>query len=408
MNATNLIRYIIIPLLLGSFGAYIFSPSFSTFVDVIACRGVVACGYVFVVLVWAHLVWTWILGPAMKLIDSGFALCRSIYGALLRVTGLASRIRSWRVGKEVTAEVAMDIPASRQMMMLSSRARSSRDERGQQYHARTEGIERREINSHPWNDSELWSYIESDVDEDEAAKDECVDKSLASTGNGAPAVEIYQDSDRGQTLAAKTFLPRSLEAEYHNVAREMCQVSSLHNSHTATHYPSASQEDSLRTMTAKPRDILTLRQQDSPSDQARNSSTRPWPPVFHPTTHEIIAKIKIIKAESVKDRYPAKPTLDLATFSATQSQETSYDERDSSPLTTPYLGSPDFWQSSSSESSEPRDREELVSVALPRIKKPFQDRWSSVFTDMADASEREVLDRFEAALSRLAGAEAYG
>ncbi|KAL8814287.1 MAG: hypothetical protein Q9223_006475 [Gallowayella weberi] len=300
----------------------------------------------------------------------------------------------------------MSISASSRMMRLSSRARSSGDERVQQHHARIEGIERREVSSHPWNDLEIWSYIESDVDEDEAAKNECVDESLASTGNGAEAVEIDQDADAGQTLTATPSLPRSPKAEYHNISREMCQVSDINNSHTATHFPPASQEDSLPKLTAKPRDILTLRLPDSPNDQLMNPSTHARPPVFHPTTHENITKIKVMKAEGVTIRYPAKPALDLAKVTAIPSQETSNNDRYSSPLPILSLGSPDFWRSSSSESSEARDSEDLVSLALPRIEKPFQDRWSSVFTNSADESEQEVLDRFEAALSRTPGEEA--
>ncbi|KAL8696208.1 MAG: hypothetical protein Q9224_002917, partial [Gallowayella concinna] len=400
----------------GRARAYVFSPSFSTFVDVIAYHGLVSTGYVFVFLIWAALVWAWILGPARKLVrmvwglvlrildlcrkflDFGFAFCGLFVRTLSRVIDFASWMCSWPVGKEVTAELETNsVSASNRMLRL------------RQHHAKTEESERNGVCSYPWNDLELWSYIESDVDDDEAAKNERVDKSVASAENENLATEIYQVSDPSQTLAATTSLSESQEAGYHGAAGEVYQMSDLNNSNTATHIPPASQEEMLRTMRAEtPRDILTLRQQDPPNDQRTTPSSRLHPQAVHPTSHEIIAKIKKMKAETDTNHYPAEPTLDLALLLETQSPDTSNDHRDSSPPTTPSLDSPNFWHSSSSEASEARDGEELVSVAVPRSGNSFQDRWSSVFSERAGESEGEVMDRFEAALSNMARVEAYG
>ncbi|KAL8657179.1 MAG: hypothetical protein Q9226_002171 [Calogaya cf. arnoldii] len=212
----------------------------------------------------------------------------------------------------------------------------------------------------PWNDSNLWSYIDSEGGEETQAEVE------SQTDPPAPqcqALVLYRNP-----------IPRAFVPESDSPA--VCI-----------------------SPTVPPQDVITLR----PHPEQRHPAPR------SPTITDNLNQIRRMKAEKDNPRSstnlqslgqpPSRsPISHVAKFRPTvhhRKRPDDDEEAEEYPIRTPDLDFENQWASSSDE-GEMDEEEPLVSTAIP--VKMARERWAIIFKDAKDKVEE--LDRFEAVLGR--------
>ncbi|KAL8780858.1 MAG: hypothetical protein Q9213_006270 [Squamulea squamosa] len=220
----------------------------------------------------------------------------------------------------------------------------------------------------PWNDSNLWSYIESENGEGIQADDEGLTNACTSKEHQSQPFELHRDPDTSDSVIAVDF---------------------------PTKCTGPAESGSTR-------DVITLR--DRPfyhqaayqrGDSHNRQQSQPATPSF-PTIKDNIDQINKMKANRDSPSPTKTPQKPAKSASQPQSLQRSSDTAFKEDLSTPILSDSDVYPSSSDE-TETGDGEPLISTAVP--KGSAQDRWALVF-DRAK-TEGEELDRFEAALGRV-------
>ncbi|KAI4233968.1 MAG: hypothetical protein L6R40_006894 [Gallowayella cf. fulva] len=351
-----------------------------------------AIGYVLVFVVWANLLQSWIFIPARKLLQTcsrsahliyhsfrrflglGFWVCGSLYRSLLLVLALVLSVYFWLVARAFGPQ------------------------------ANSKPLPTVQRNNCPWNHADLWTYIESDADEDGEAKEESIHETSIAIEHHNQALEAPRGPTSTKSLVVSLCLPKSYHETHHSQAL-VCHQSPSHMACITASTPHSETQET----TVPKRDILTLRKNNPSDDQAPNPSSQHS--AQHPTpaaekealqAKRNIDKITRWKAErDMNLSSSANPPLKPATPSLGASDDDNNNNNNNSdPPTpsTPHFDPPTFWLSfSSGDESEFTDREPLISVAVSKVREVSQDRWASFSNGMGE-SESEVLDRFEATL----------
>lgn len=315
-------------------------------------------GYIAVVLIWADLLWTWIFIPIKK-----FTISLNTVTATEIIADLAQGVCDLYLSLSGLLH-----QAPKQVLRFLARVYFYPIDKDTVKDTEPRNSLKSQTPDHdgdcPWNASELWSYIESESDEQTRAEDNASIDTHPASEHQNQALVVYRDPD--STASVTTIDCPSV------------RISAINP--------------------GPPRDAITLR--------ARPEQRSPAP--RSPTIADNINQINRMKAEKDNPNRstqsaPPSPATNKAKASpfakdrpTLQQQHSTTAKKQEDYLRTPDLDFEDLWASSSDE-GEFNEREPLVSTVVPIV--PIQERWAMVFDDAKDKDEE--LDRFEAALGRV-------
>ncbi|KAL8997966.1 MAG: hypothetical protein Q9169_002888 [Polycauliona sp. 2 TL-2023] len=390
MTVSVLIRSACLLLVLGLF---LFRFTFSTasssiIIDALLYQSAAILGYLAVFLVWADLIWVWVVIPIQRSVKSlaplGEAatdLGQGVCDLYLSIHGLLHRAPS----------KILDRLASLYFYPIDRDAGTDKEPKQEGVDQATRLSQQEWHTTHnldcPWNESYLWSYIESENDEDLRPEDHL---SIETSNTPEPHNPPTEDHIAIETGTAPEPRPLDLELSQDCVSTTTCGT-----------------VDSLSTITSAkdpgpPCDAITLRAR--PSNAAPRS----------PTINDNLAQISKMKAAmdspaastslqrlTSKKCFPNAKKIKASPLARNrltlnrQQYSTTVVDKDEDFVSTPDLGHEDD-SSAASDESDSDDWEPLVSTAVPM--QAIRERWAVVFDNAKDKDEE--LDRFEAALGR--------
>ncbi|KAL8912536.1 MAG: hypothetical protein Q9171_002477 [Xanthocarpia ochracea] len=369
------------------------SPSLAV-IDGLLYQSVAVLGYLAVVLAWADLLWKWILSPTKRLATS-LALATkivtdskgvrdlyvSLYGLLHRAPKRVLEFLAWIYFYPIDKDIANEMEP---MDALMSQAPGPQLQKWPLIYGRsgrrvgTSGEPRtRELDSCPWNDSGLWSYIESDHGEDTRAPDESPTDVGIATNHQSQAPELYRDRDTKTTVKladAPTPCTAPIDADPTRDA-----ITLTHRSLRQSNPPQRASRDNQATTSSLASPSI---QRPADSQHAAQRS---------PTMTDNINHNRKIKAGEA-NRTTLATHLKGPTWSTNPSSITAARPPRADRLL--LLRYSDSDAEEEGEGGEPNGKEPLVSTAVPTTS--TQNRWALVFNDAKDQAEE--LDRFEDAL----------
>ncbi|KAL8854354.1 MAG: hypothetical protein Q9221_000841 [Calogaya cf. arnoldii] len=293
------------------------------------CIGVL--GYFVVILVWADLLWRWVFNPITKLasslapiLDFVADLGQGICDLFLSLCMLFSQAR-----KQILAFLAWVYfyPIDKDIVKETEPKESSTNQ--------------------PWNDSNLWSYIESEGGEETQAEVESPTDHLTPLGPQCQALVLYRNP------ISRAFVPK------------------IDSPAVCT------------SPTVPPQDVITLRPHPEQTYPAPRS----------PTITDNLNQIRKMKAEKDNPSPLPSPGARFRPTVHDRKHPDDDEEPEGYPIRTPDLDYEHRWASSSDE-GDMDEEEPLVSTVVP--VKLARERWAIVFKDAKDTDEE--LDRFEAVL----------
>ncbi|KAI4262685.1 MAG: hypothetical protein L6R42_002145, partial [Xanthoria sp. 1 TBL-2021] len=325
-------------------------------------------GYLAVVLIWADLLWTWIFIPIKK-----FAISLNTVTATEIIADLAQGVCDLYLS---VSDLLHQAP--KQVLGFLTRVYFYPIDKDTVKDTEPRNSLKSQAPDHdgdcPWNAPELWSYIESESDEQTRAEDNAPIDTHPAPEHQTQALVVYRDPD--STASVTTIDCPSVRIPAIDPG--------------------------------PPRDAITLR--------ARPEQQSPAP--RSPTIADNINQINRMKAEKDNPNIPthvqspgqsASPSpishaakassfaKDPPTLLHHRQQSHSDDREGVEFIRTPDLDFEDHWPSSSDDEGDLNRWEPLVSTAVPVTM--VQERWAMVFDDAKDKDEE--LDRFEAALGRI-------
>ncbi|KAL8731195.1 MAG: hypothetical protein Q9166_003602 [cf. Caloplaca sp. 2 TL-2023] len=408
----------------ASIHVYVSLSPYLTVIGQFAQRCLTVLGYFVVLLVWAGLLWSWVLSPATKLVQSLAKFMDQIantissifrkplsvttllggllYRDLMRVLEFVRWMYSLPIDRDIDEEEEESNASSMNWMRRSSsKKESSVRRRLRQDYKITVENKAKEPDECPWNDSDLWSHIPSEAnqDQDERARADPIAPDAHS--------QALQSYDNPTSMVSSAFMIGSLGIPVP---------------------PDPNQN----------RDSLTLRDRciGQPQCSSSNQGTTPYPSTYTQhrqysqpspqkvlSTNDYIEKLQQMKAKRDREQLSSTDMLERLGESINPSavsskcskakpkphpqdrrvsdvwpeniQHCSDSDRESEAPSTPALDHDDGFCPSSSDEVSPTMSEPLVSLAIPGDQSP--DRWAAVFSQRAE-SEADELDRFEAAL----------
>ncbi len=246
----------------------------------------------------------------------------------------------------------------------------------------------RELDSCPWNDSGLWSYIESDHGEDTRAPDESPTDVGIATNHQSQAPEPYRDRDTTTTVKVADALSPCTAPTDADPTRDAITLR-----HRSFRQSNPSQRAS-RNNQAKTSSLASPSIQ-RPAD-LQHAAQR------SPTMTDNINHNQEIKADKA-NRTTLATGLKGPTWSTNPSSITIARPSRADRLLLLRYSDSDAEEGGEGEGGEgegggrePNGKEPLVSTAVPTTSTP--NRWALVFNDAKDQAEE--LDRFEEALGR--------
>ncbi|KAL8919389.1 MAG: hypothetical protein Q9172_005003 [Xanthocarpia lactea] len=384
---------------LGEFSPFFFSRSPSlAVIDGLLYQSVAVLGYLAVVLAWADLLWKWILSPTKRLATS-LALATKIvtdfkgvrdlyvffYGLLHRAPKQVLEFLAWIYFYPIDKDIATEMEPMDALMSRSPGPQLQKwpliHGRSGRRHDTSREPRTRELDSCPWNDSGLWSYIESDHGEDTRALDESPTDAGVATNHQSQAPEPYRNRDT--TTTVKVADAPSQRTAPTDADPTPDAITLRHRSHRQSNPPQrASRDNQAKTSSLGSPSI----QRPADSQHAARRS---------PTVTDNINYNQKIKAGKV-NRTTLVTHHEGPTRSTSSSSITTVRPSRADPLLLLRYSDSDAEERGEGEreGGEPNGKEPLVSTAVPTTS--TQNRWALVFNNAKDQAEE--LDRFEDAL----------